>query len=372
MLRAIVDHFSQFGEVVQLASDPFDTFDSYPQRAEYRLLQITPRVRLGRSSLGFSVLPKRMRYRYGLVHQREVGAVLDASGFIHGDQWGSRFSERMARRVKRWKTQGRKIVLLPQAFGPFKIGSNRRPFQEVLENVDLVFARDRISFEHIDKLNGGRAEIKCGPDFTNLVTVPKPQDFDHDGLLACIVPNIKMIQETAPEESRHYIGFLACCVNELLRREIEPVLACGEETDKQLFALLQERVGKKLRQFRGRNLVDVKGLIAECKVVIASRFHALVSGFSQGIPCLGSGWSHKYGELFEDYSCPELLLSPTDSQDKIRESLHRTLEEPTRSQIIDRIRQAAALQREAARAMWKDVDRLLGLVTLHPQTAPHN
>ena len=33
-------------------------------------------------------------------------------------------------------------------------------------------------------------------------------------------------------------------------------------------------------------------------LLLASRFHALVFGFSQGVPAAALGWSHKYEELF--------------------------------------------------------------------------
>ncbi|MGM0612991.1 MAG: polysaccharide pyruvyl transferase family protein, partial [Bacteroidota bacterium] len=62
-------------------------------------------------------LPQRIRKMYGIVLDREVDVVLDASGFSYGDQHDISNLFELADSCKRWKKNNTKIIFLPQAFG---------------------------------------------------------------------------------------------------------------------------------------------------------------------------------------------------------------------------------------------------------------
>ncbi len=374
MLHAIAEHFAQFGPQVELAALPFGSF---AERAEYRLLQKLPRFRpprrpsaiwpRGRTWLAARAMPKAFRRDYGLIREAEIDAVVDASGFAYSDQWGLAASKALARRTSRWKAQGKRVVLLPQAFGPFTGEPIRAAIRQALEHVDLAFARDRKSYDALGELAGDAERIQRGPDFTNLVSAEQSvlaaqNDDEPSKPTACIVPNLRMVDKTEPSQRQRYLDFLATCVEELTRRELEPVVVIFNlGADEELVPLLQEKVGRELRQLPDRGVASLKAELGRARVIVGSRFHALICGLCQGVPCLGTGWSHKYRALFEDYGCPEMLCTADATPEEIRAAFDRALGEPGRSTLVAQLHGAAESQRQAARGMWNDVDRLLGL-----------
>jgi len=301
------------------------------------------------------------RRGFGLVREQEIEGVLDASGFAYSDQWGAGPSRWLARSTRRWKAQGKKIVLLPQAFGPFAGRSTRSAIRQSLRRVDLVFARDKASYEALLELADERGCIKRAPDFTNLVS----SEPHHRGLpadVACVVPNMRMVDKTDPPKRDQYLQFLAQCIDELTRRGLEPVVVLFDvNADEALVPLLEAKVGRSLRHVCDRHVIGSKEYLGGSKVIVGSRYHALICGLCQGVPCLGTGWSHKYRALFEDYGCPEMLCDTNASAQQVHETLGRTLHEPDRSRLIARLKLAADAQRAESNEMWNDVDRLLGL-----------
>ena len=178
----------------------------------------------------------------------------------------------------------------------------------------------------------------------------------------CIVPNIKMIEQTSVEVRECYIPFLANCIKEMFERNVEPIVILHEAMkDDQLIVPLQAAVGKPLRVIREPDPVCLKGIIGGCYILIGSRYHSLVSALSQGVPSLGTGWSHNYHSLFEDYHCGDYLVSVQDSPDKIHHKFNAIIKEPNRSDLIKTLKQASTDQIRKSVAMWEEVDRILNL-----------
>ncbi|NER04615.1 MAG: polysaccharide pyruvyl transferase family protein [Okeania sp. SIO3C4] len=310
-----------------------------------------------------SFLPQKLRHSFKLITAKEVQTVLDASGFTYGDQQGGKMIEIMANRIKMRKKEGKKVILLPQAFGPFKSKRVREAFLEILENTDLVFARDEISYQYLQEIEGlvkNCPPIKISPDFTNLVKGEVPEYFDTKLRRGCIVPNYRMVQRTTQEIKEKYISFLAMCVKYLLKKEIEPFVLIHETNkDYELALQLQTQVGRSLEIIQEQSPLYIKGILGNSFIVIGSRFHSLVSTLSQAVPCLGTGWSHKYQMLFNDYNCSECLISPADPEEKVYNALDIIVEEPTRSDIINRLNVASQEQKKLTSEMWQEVEQFL-------------
>lgn len=101
-------------------------------------------------------IPKIIRDRYGLIMDHEIDVVIDAAGFAYSDQWGNNGTWELSNSTKRLKKYGAKVILLPQAFGPFENSLNQSSIKKAVKNIDLLFAREKISYDYLINICGER------------------------------------------------------------------------------------------------------------------------------------------------------------------------------------------------------------------------
>lgn len=304
-------------------------------------------------------VPKEIRTRNNWVTETEIDVIIDASGFAFSDQWGSTKIEIMAENCVRWKRQGKKIVLLPQAFGPFNDEKVRKAFIQLIDNVDLVFARDYKSYEYISQLDLPLDRVKVAPDFTNLLKPEEPEYISELIGRPCIVPNGRMLDKTSEQASQAYLPFLETTLSYLEEKNLNPFILIHELNDIEIGEILQNRLGNKFQIVQDNNPLILKGILNNCSFTIGSRFHGLISALSQGTPAIGTGWSHKYQMLFKDYDCPNMLVSPTDASSKeYLEKLDSLIDEQKRHVLIRKLITAGNRQKKLAKEMWAEVQQI--------------
>lgn len=297
--------------------------------------------------------PRPLREMYGVVLDKEVDVVIDAAGFAYSDQWGDDPSIELAQSVKTWKKNGTRVILLPQALGPFTTEKIQAAMKTVAENVDLIFPRERVSYELLTNLTGERANIKQAPDFTNLISGVIPADFDAEQNRFCIVPNCRMLDKTDQQTRDAYLPFLITCTRYLLEKDAKPFVLVHEgKGDLALAEKLSAAVGG-IPIVRESGPLEIKGILGACSGTLGSRFHGLVSALSQGVPALATGWSHKYQMLFEDYGFPEGLVQVTSDETEIKRKLDLVTDESARIAALIQTRTAALKQQ--SEQMWQQV-----------------
>ncbi len=290
---------------------------------------------------------------YGVVLDKEVDVVIDAAGFAYSDQWGDDPSIELAQSVKTWKKNGTRVILLPQALGPFTTEKIQAAMKTVAENVDLIFPRERVSYELLTDLTGERANIRQAPDFTNLISGVIPADFDAEQNRFCIVPNCRMLDKTDQQTRDAYLPFLITCTRYLLEKGAKPFVLVHEgKGDLALAEKLSSAVGG-IPIVRESGPLEIKGILGACSGTLGSRFHGLVSALSQGVPALATGWSHKYQMLFEDYGFPEGLVQVTSDEAEIKRKLDLVTDESARIAALIQTRTAELKQQ--SEQMWQQV-----------------
>ncbi|RED65819.1 polysaccharide pyruvyl transferase family protein [Cohnella lupini] len=269
-----------------------------------------------------TIIPAGIRKYNRLILKSEVKTILDISGFSYSDQWGTESCTTMAKLTSNWRKEGKKIILMPQAFGPFNKKESQDAFKEIIENVDLIFARDSVSLEYIKKLAPNAQNIREYPDFTNLLIGKKPFYFDEAQMESCIIPNYRMLDKAKKDIKDHYLNFLITCIKYLIDKKLNPFILVHEsDRDYELVLEIEKKINKKIRVIREDDPVLIKGIIGNSKLVIGSRFHGLVSALSQGVPSLATGWSHKYNMLFKDYGVENYILHNLSSEKDIIDKL---------------------------------------------------
>jgi polysaccharide pyruvyl transferase WcaK-like protein len=359
MLLAVMDKISSSIENVKFTLVPGN---GCPYE-KYARLGIYPKASLNKFSIQWGAfaefIPAKLRSRYGLITDSEVDIILDISGFAYSDQWGDKSSLVMANAVKRWKKDGKKIIMLPQAFGPFSTTSIKTSIKTIAEKSDLVFARDKESYANITDLTGELPHIKSAPDFTNLLEGKVPSHFDSTNKF-CIIPNYRMIDKTSGEAGKNYLKFLADTTSYLLENNCQVfILIHSIEKDLRLAEEINETVNHKIETVVEEDPIFIKGIIGNSQAVISSRFHGLVNALSQGVPALATGWSHKYQMLLEDYNFTEGLLSVDDSPEKLKSSLDMIIKPETRRNIAETIKESSKIQKESVLKMWDEVLKVI-------------
>lgn len=303
MLEAVIE---RLGDDYTLSAPPFLT--DYEVRARHGLRQTAHISRFPRTSARLGgYIPARLRTDFGLVSDRKIGGVVDASGLAYSDASHVSRVRREALFGRGWAKRGVPKILLPQAFGPFTNPEIRRWSTEVLSTATLVFSRDPVSTAHVRDL-GFTKNVLEYPDFTIGVSAA-PVDPIHPREFLAIVPNARMVNDAGiPEQT--YVSQMAQYADAARAAGLDTVVVVHQTGDRRLGEALAARSGAVI--FEDARPRVLKAALGQASAVLSSRFHAVVGALSQGVPTLAYGWSHKYVELLDDFGVSEWLVNSDD------------------------------------------------------------
>lgn len=361
MLHAIVQQIKVLWPEADIVLAP-NVNSPYKARALLGAYQKLP-LQKGRfewHSLGYSLSPRLrgwLKNRLGLVTEADIDLVLDASGFAYGDQWPASAITLLCAEIKRYAKAGKKYILLPQAFGPFSREHDKKLLAKTLPLATLVCARDEQSVQHLTALMGKSKNLVCFPDFTNLVQAVTPDYYQHGEQKVVFIPNNNMLGQhnLHSDWPSYYISVLVRLVSIVRAQGYTPVFLNHEGVqDARLCQDIVRLAGGHITIISEPDPLKVKGIIGASKALVCSRFHGCVSALAQGIPCLGTSWSHKYEQLFADYGCPEALLTPLLDSEALEQTFLKALVDV---QHPERAARRSHLL-EQSKALWQQVAAL--------------
>jgi colanic acid/amylovoran biosynthesis protein len=234
--------------------------------------------------------------------------------------------------------------------------------KRALDDVSLVYARDAASLNYLTELCPAAAHIQRAPDLTNIISPADTSDVNLPKRCAAIVPNIRMLDRTAQSEQKNYIPFLVRCIRVARDLNLVPVMFFHTfQEDGELANLVDKGLGFTLPRISESCPMRLKGLLSRAEVVIGSRFHALVGALSSGVPSLATSWNHKYAALFEDYGCPDFVVTSAATTTDIAERLAAATTEPSGTQLRAQLQERSREFRRQTTEMFEEVESRIDL-----------
>jgi colanic acid/amylovoran biosynthesis protein len=300
------------------------------------------------------LIPKIFFRRKGIILPSEIDVVFDASGFAFGDQWGANYAEqRIGKHIEAWRQQGKKVILLPQAFGPFETDGMREVMTKIINNATLVFTREKQSHSYLTGIKQDN-RIQLAPDFTNLISGKIPSDFDREKNQVAIVPNYKMVEKNTTQQV--YFDFLKNAVNAVRASGLNPYFLIHEgKRDTAIVEEINKDLASPLQIVSYDDPLLIKGIISTAKFIICSRFHGVVSSLSQAVPCLVTGWSHKYEMLVQEYGCPDFIIKDLSDIQELNSKINSLADNTTIKKLSEQLKINSAKQKERSLEMWGKV-----------------
>lgn len=247
------------------------------------------------------------------INDSDIDCILDISGFAYGDQLGSKSSRLLAELSVKWAKQDKKLILLPQAYGPFENREIVNSFNQVIDNASLVFVRDGTSFSYLNSTYGhSKKFIKC-PDITIGLEINRTEYQTGNNPFKnrlVFIASERMLDKTSVTESNKYINKSAKLIDNLLANGHDVILAVHENDDREISKKINNQVkNHDLSIIIESDPIKLKYMLGEARFIISSRYHGLVNALSQNVPVLATGWSHKYQELLNDYNYPVEVIN---------------------------------------------------------------
>lgn len=302
------------------------------------------------------LIPKKWREKFGIILDSEVDIVLDASGFAYGDQWGSdKLKNRITKYLPMWSKQNKKIIFLPQAFGPFTQAGFKVELPIMDKYTNLIFARDQYSFDYLNEfISTDKKKLQLSSDYTNLCVGKLPNELLNTKLDVCFIPNAKMVEMNKNKTIDDYAQSFVSMIKLTIENGRLPFLLLHEgKKDLEIAKLINSLLDEPIDLLEFDDPLEIKGIIGHSNIVVSSRFHGLVSGLSQSKPCIATGWSHKYKMLMSDYECEEFLVEEDNQvalqklEDLFDESIYK------KNQI--KIMKNSIIEKEKSEIMWDKV-----------------
>lgn len=310
-----------------------------------------------------ALLPSFVRRSVGLVLDREIDVVIDAAGFAYGRPWPERNLEELASAARRWQRRGTALIMLPQAFGSFDTTSAKRNLHTIAAAAERIYARDATSLLNLKRVLGEHSSLRLAPDFTSLLPGAEGLGVDHElagsaHRTVAIIPNARMLDRGLRTGEIEYLSFLSRCVEAFHANGLNvAIFVHGGDEDLRLAEALCVRHSA-AALIREPDPVRLRALLGLCRGSVGSRYHALISCLSQGVPAFGTSWSHKYQALYEDYAFSDGLVDVLTSEAP-RQIAALLANDHWVNQAREQLLMTANRQKTTSEQMWGEVFHII-------------
>jgi polysaccharide pyruvyl transferase WcaK-like protein len=242
---------------------------------------------------------------------------------------------------------GKKLILLPQTYGPFKGHSTKIMAKYVLNHATLVYSRDQAGIEYLQSVlnidvNSGK--VKFAPDLAFILDSRKPDNFDCTMLSKAKDENTILVglnisgllfnggytKDNMFGLKTDYPSLVKKITDLFLDKEkvviilvphVFPPRGLEVESDpdacRKTYELTKDAYKERVMLTNGKyNHNEIKYIIGLCDFFIGSRMHACIAAISQNIPTVGLAYSKKFEGVFESIGLGDCLADARNCGEK--------------------------------------------------------
>ena len=211
------------------------------------------------------------------------------------------------------------VVKVSQALGPFDGRLNRFLARRFLPRMKLIAARGaqtekflaELGLHNVERFPDAAFSLECSDADDRAAAALLPPGLT-PGRIIGISPS-QVVYSLCRGKHVDYLGELAELVRDLAGRGFDCVLfphSARENTEKthnndlpllRRFAAMLSGTPRLTVIDRELDAGVLRRLIARCDLLVASRFHAIISAMATGVPAVVVGWSHKYAEALAPF-----------------------------------------------------------------------
>ncbi|WP_334183817.1 polysaccharide pyruvyl transferase family protein [Novosphingobium sp.] len=306
---------------------PYDDFTR--PMLKYDLCRVPFLVKILSSIVGR--LRKSDKWRDKITEMRNAlqraDAIFDASGYTLGSGWPKQSGRMLLDTIKIARRFKKKIILMPQSFGPFDWGDkdDSNFIDEIKKELTYplrIYAREREGYECLTSI--GLRNVQLSADMV---------------IREKIFPSVGQVCSDYRDERGNYptqnsVGFIInknifrfgdpSSIIDLYAKMLQKLLDNGEkvyvlntstaDTDLVEKILSKVKIGPKAHvisgEFSSPELIEI---IARFKYVVASRYHSVVFAYRSGVPAVVLGWASKYSDLTALFQQQDYVFDIRDS-----------------------------------------------------------
>lgn len=300
-----------------------------------------------------SIFPYFMK---NIISIGDVDVFIDIAGFAYSDKWGHKPAVHVSKLTKWYKKNNKKIIFLPQAFGPFENKLLKDAISNIIIDADLIYARDKVSLSYFSNLKNNN-KVKISPDITfseniHISTHNKIKKF-------AIVPNARMLDSSNMFWKKNYVNYLRHIYDYSQFKGYHTKFIIHDASGEDYKSIEQIQEDHNIEILRISDPWDLKKELSTYDVVCASRYHALVASLSSGVMCMTIGWAHKYNEIMDEFGLSDFILHTGININEVNNIIDNLSISTNYNDIKYSIKRKVDSINDSTNAMWKEIETLL-------------
>jgi len=219
--------------------------------------------------------------------------------------------------------KGTKVIFSPQTIGPFNKWISRVIATEVLNNVEMVFARDSLSSKCCDQLNAANKTLEV---IDVAFALPyKKNNFNTKQFKVGI--NVSGLLYNGGYNRKNYFGlsfdyadFINKLIPMLIEKNVDVHLVSHViskenviEDDYRICEDLAKKYPKATLAPKFKSPIEAKSYISGLDLFSGARMHATIASISSGVPVIPIAYSRKFNGLYQTLEYPYIIDAKDDN-----------------------------------------------------------